>query len=303
MLLTEKYRPSTLNDYVFVDDDQEQKIKQFVKTKSMDAHLLLSGKPGVGKSSLINVLLNEMGITDYIRYNMSDKTSIDDMRKVIEYASSTPLNDNFKLVILEEFERASPQAQDSLKYVLESYSGWCRFIFTTNNIAKISPAIQSRCQRFQFETLKMDEYLKRIVNILTNEKIQFDVATIEKYIKTYYPDLRASINAIDQHTIDGKLQFLKDDSYSMDKFREVCQGISTLTLMEMKQLLIKNIANEEYEQLYQYLYNHLEEITNDVSKYDRIIVIIAKYLYQNNFVAYSDINFASCCIEIKQVLL
>ena len=304
MLLTEKYRPKQLSELVFVNEEYEKKFKEWIEKKSIDSHLLLYGKPGTGKSSSINVILNELGTKDYIRYNMSDKTSIDDMRKVIDYASSSPLEETFKLVILEEFERASPQAQDSLKYVLDTYSGWCRFIFTTNNISKISLAIQSRCQRFEFNTLKSEDFIKRIADILNIEKISYtSLDVICKYVQTYYPDLRACINAIDQHTVGGVLQPLFDnDSYSTDKFNEIIYNFQKINILQLKELLVKNVSNEEYELLYQYFYNHLELITNDVNKWDNILVIIAKYLYQHNFVAFPDINFVSCLMEIKNIL-
>jgi len=300
MLLTEKYRPKTVNDLVFIDEYYETKFKEWIEKKSIDTHLLFYGPPGTGKSSSINVLINELGITDCVRYNMSDKTSIDDMRKVIDFASSSPLNSDFKLIILEEFERASPQAQDSLKYVLEQYSGWCRFIFTTNNVAKISPAILSRCQRFEFNTLKFQDFVTRIVNILTEEKIEFpNLDDIVVYVNTYYPDLRACINAIDQNTLNGVLQPLnKNDSYAFDKFKEVAMMIPCLNVMNMKKYLAQNIANEEYEALYQYLYNNVDVWYNQPNVWDIIFLTIGKYLYQHHFVAYPDINFMACVIEI-----
>lgn len=300
MLLTEKYRPKKISELVFVNEEYENKFKEWIEKKSIDTHLLLFGKPGTGKSSSINVILNEFETTDYIRYNMSDKTSIDDMRKVIDYASSSPISAPFKLIILEEFERASPQAQDSLKYVLDTYSNWCRFIFTTNNIAKISTAIQSRCQRFEFNTLKIEDFLTRIVKILTMENISFDnLDIVSKYVQTYYPDLRACINAIDQHTIENKLQPLfDDDTYTTDKFNDIIKVLYTSDITTLKKKLSSTISNEEYEVFYQYLYNNLS-LLGSMDKWDNILLIIAKYLYQHNFVAFPDINFVSCLIEIK----
>jgi DNA polymerase III delta prime subunit len=181
---------------------------------------------------------------------------------------------------LEEFERASPQAQDSLKYVLEQYSGWCRFIFTTNNVAKISPAILSRCQRFEFNTLKIEDFLTRIVKILTMENISFDnLDIVSKYVQTYYPDLRACINAIDQHTIENKLQPLfDDDTYTTDKFNDIIKVLYTSDITTLKKKLSSTISNEEYEVFYQYLYNNLS-LLGSMDKWDNILLIIAKYLY------------------------
>ena len=304
-ILTENYRPKTVNDLVFINDEYENKFKSWVANGQIDTHLIFFGPPGTGKSSSINVLINELKLVDYVRFNMSDKTSIDDMRKVIDYASVPPFQEGvIKYVILEEFERASKQAQSSLKFVLEEYSNWCRFILTTNNISHIDEAITSRCQRYHFNTLKFEEFVGRIATILQDEKITVqNMNDVVKYVEVYQPDLRACINAIDQNTINNVLQPLNNDAaYSFDKFSDIVTNISTMSCLSMKQKLAQTIAMEEYEPLYQFMYNHLELIPTDVKKYDKILITIAKYLYQHNFVAFPDINFISCLIEIKFIL-
>lgn len=302
-LLTEKYRPQTINDMVFINDEYETKFRQWVKNKSLDSHILLYGLPGTGKSSSINVLLNEFGLKDYIRLNISDKTSIDDMRKVIDYASVSPMFSEFKIVILEEFERASKQAQCSLKYVMEQYSNWCRFIITTNDISKIDSAIVSRCQLYQFNTLKFDEFVTRIVTILTQESITFnDTNDIVKYVNTYYPDLRACINAIAQNTDNGVLKPMIDVNYSNDKFSKIINEFQTLDTISLQKLISESIPAEETTLFYQFMYNHLEMITKTQSLWDDIVVLIAEYLYKNETVAFTDMNLVACLIEIKRKL-
>lgn len=302
-LLTEKYRPQTIDDMVFINDEYETKFRQWVKNKSLDSHILLYGLPGTGKSSSINVLLNEFGLKDYIRLNISDKTSIDDMRKVIDYASVSPMFSEFKIVILEEFERASKQAQCSLKYVMEQYSNWCRFIITTNDISKIDSAIVSRCQLYQFNTLKFDEFVTRIVTILTQESITFnDTNDIVKYVNTYYPDLRACINAIAQNTDNGVLKPMIDVNYSNDKFSKIINEFQTLDTISLQKLISESIPAEETTLFYQFMYNHLEMITKTQSLWDDIVVLIAEYLYKNETVAFTDMNLVACLIEIKRKL-
>jgi len=302
-LLTEKYRPQTIDDMVFINDEYETKFRQWVENKSLDSHILLYGLPGTGKSSSINVLLNEFGLKDYIRLNISDKTSIDDMRKVIDYASVSPMFSDFKLVILEEFERASKQAQCSLKYVMEQYSNWCRFIITTNDISKIDSAIVSRCQLYQFNTLKFDEFVTRIVTILTQESITFnDTNDIVKYVNTYYPDLRACINAIAQNTDNGVLKPMLDVNYSNDKFSKIINEFQTLDTISLQKLISESIPAEETTLFYQFMYNHLEMITKTQSLWDDIVVLIAEYLYKNETVAFTDMNLVACLIEIKRKL-
>jgi DNA polymerase III delta prime subunit len=302
-VLTEKYRPKTVDDLVFINDDYERKFRTWVSSKSLDTHVIFYGVPGTGKSSSINVLLNELGIQDFIRLNISDKTSIDDMRKIIDYASVPPMEAEFKLVILEEFERASKQAQCSLKYVMEQFSGWCRFILTTNDISKIDDAIISRCQLYHFNTLKFDEFVTRIVSILTQEQITFDdTDVIVKYVQTYYPDLRACLNAITQHTVENHLIAMNDTNYSNDKFSKVVTSFQTLDIASLKKMITEYISNEEIVLFYQFMYNHLEMITTTQSLWDDILLIIADYLYKHEFVAYTDINLVACLIDIKKKL-
>lgn len=304
MLLTEKYRPSKLSDLVFIDNSFENKFKSWIASKNIDSHLLFYGPPGTGKSSSINVLINELGIKDLIRNNMSDKTSIDDMRQIMNFASVPPMNGDFKLVVLEEFERASPQAQDSLKYVMEQYSGWCRFIITTNNVAKVSEPIRSRCQMFHFNKLDFVEFVTRIVSILTAENISFqDTSIIESYVRTYFPDLRACINAIAQNTLDGALQPLNSgESYSIDKFTSILTSFQNTDLLSLKKMIVEYIPVEEIPSFYQFMYNHLEMITNNQNDWDNILLKIAEYLYRHETVAYPDINLVACLIEIKSIL-
>lgn len=304
MLLTEKYRPNKLSDLVFIDNSFENKFKSWVASKNIDSHLLFYGPPGTGKSSSINVLINELGIKDLIRNNMSDKTSIDDMRKIIDFASVPPMNGNFKLIILEEFERASAQAQDSLKYVMEQYSNWCRFIITTNNVAKVSEPIRSRCQMYHFNKLDFVEFVTRIVTILTQENISFeDTSIIESYVRTYFPDLRACINAIAQNTLDGALQPLNSgESYSIDKFTTILTSFQKSDLLSLKKMIVEYIPMEEIPSFYQFMYNHLEMITGNQNDWDNILLKIAEYLYKHETVAYQDINLVACLIEIKSIL-
>ena len=301
-VLTEKYRPKKFDELVFVDDNFKKNVQKWITQKHLDGHILLYGKPGTGKSSLINVIINELGLKDYMRVNVSNSTSIDDMRKVIEYASVPPFNNDFKLVILEEFERASKQAQDSLKYILEQYVGWCIFIFTTNEISKVSDAIQSRCQLYHFNKVDIEGFILRMITILNEEKITFTKDILVKYVQTYYPDLRACINSIAQHINNNVLEALGTEQYSVDKFVDIIKALNSDTIYNVKKMIVENISNEDYILFYQFLYNHLEMITDKQSLWDDIILKISEYLYKHETIAYPDINLMACLIEIKDVL-
>lgn len=301
--ITEKYRPKKLEDLVFINKTFETKMREWCSKKSLDTHLLLYGAPGLGKSSSINVLLNELGIEDVLIINGSDKTGIDDTRKVIDYASIPPMNSDFKIVVFEEFEKLSPQAQDSLKFVLDNYDKWCKFIFTTNNISKVSEPILTRCQQYNFNTLDVEGFILRIINILNSENISFTQEIISEYVNKFYPSLRSCLNAISQNTENNILKpFSNDTLMVMDKFDDILKNFKTMDLLILKKKLAETIPFEEYESLYQYFYNHLEDITTDKNKQSNVIRIIAEYLYRNNFVAFPDINFAACIVEIKNLI-
>lgn len=307
-LLTEKYRPKKIEDLVVINQEFGEKLKQWKEKKTIDSHLLFYGPPGTGKSSSVNVIINELGISDYMIINGSDKTGVDDTRKVIEYASVPPFV-GIKVVIIEEFERLSAQAQDSLKYVLEKYSGWCRFIFTTNNINKVTAPILSRCQTFCFNHLDTQSFVVKIIDILNKEVIYNNVDDVTDYINASYPDLRKCINLINKNTVneDGKmvlLPFSKDDiSGGNDKVMNLSNYINGQTDCLTTQKYIATSCNDEdIEYLYKFLYNNLEMITTNKDKWELILVKIAEYMFRHPTVAFKDLNLMACLVEIKNIV-
>ena len=301
-LLTEKYRPKKIEDLVLINKEFGEKLKQWKEKGSFDGHLLFYGPPGTGKSSSVNVILNELNISDYIIINGSDKTGVDDTRRVIEYAS-VPAIQGFKVVVFEEFERLSAQAQDSLKYVLEKYSEWCRFIFTTNNINKVTQPIISRCQVFAFNHLEVQDFMLKIVDITTKENIQASPDDIADYINNSYPDLRKCINLINQNIVDGKLVKLnKDEALSIDRYKSIFDYLkSKASILETQKVLATTFKDDEFEYCYKILYNNIQMISEDQNKWDKILLVIAEYLVKNDTVAFKDINLMACLTELKSL--
>ena len=301
-LLTEKYRPKKIEDLVLINKEFGEKLKQWKEKGSFDGHLLFYGPTGTGKSSSVNVILNELNISDYIIINGSDKTGIDDTRRIIEYAS-VPSIQGFKVVVFEEFERLSPQAQDSLKYVLEKYSEWCRFIFTTNNINKVTQPIISRCQVFPFNHLEVQDFMLKIVDITTKENVQASPDDIADYINASYPDLRKCINLINQNIVDGKLIKLnKDEALSIDRYKSIFDYLKgKASILETQKVLVTTFKDDEFEYCYKILYNNIQMITEDTNKWDKILLVIAEYLVNNDTVAFKDINLMACLTELKSL--
>ncbi len=301
-LLTEKYRPKKIEDLVLINKEFGEKLKQWKASGTIGNHLLLYGSPGTGKTSSVNVILNELNVSDYITINGSDKTGVDDTRRVIEYASVPPIQGT-KIVVFEEFERLSPQAQDSLKYVLEKFSSWCNFIFTTNNINKVTQAIISRCQVFAFTQLDVESYTKKILDILTKEQIAFEEQDVIEYIQHSYPDLRKCINLINQNTVDNKLVKLSNNEVvSTDKYKAIFDYIhGKANTLETQKFLATGIKDDEFDFCYKTLYNNLNLVTDNVAKWENCLIIIANYLYKNSTVAFKDLNLMACLAELKNL--
>ena len=302
-LLTEKYRPKKIEDLVLINKEFGDKLKSWKETGDLTGHILLYGPPGTGKSSTVSVILNELNVSDYITVNGSDKTGVDDTRRVIEYASVPPI-EGCKIVVFEEFERLSQQAQDSLKYILEKYSSWCKFIFTTNNINKVTQAIISRCEVYPFTHLDVNSFATKIVSILKEEQIGYEEQDIIEYIKSSYPDLRKCINLINQNTVDNKLVKLNKDSViSIDGYKLLFDFVNGKeTVLDTQKFLATGIKDEDFDTCYKVLYNNLQMITQDMSKWEDCLIIIASYLSKNNIVAFKDLNLMGCLCEIKKII-
>jgi len=205
-LWVEKYRPKTLSEYVFRDDHQRKQVEQWVKEKTIP-HLLFSGNAGIGKTTLAKVLFNELEVNDLdiLEINASRTNSVDDIRNtIINFVQMIPFGD-FKIVLLDEADYLSPNAQAALRGVMEEYHTTSRFILTCNYPNRIIPALHSRCQGFHIERIDQTEFTTRVAKILMDEGVTPDLDILDTYVKATYPDLRKCINTVQMNSQEGTL--------------------------------------------------------------------------------------------------
>lgn len=300
ILWVEKYRPSSLDEYVFHDESLKKKIKAIIKSGDLP-HILLSGVQGSGKTSLSQVLLNELGVdkNDVLRINASDETGVDAMRdKIKMFAQTYPIG-KFKVVQLEECDYLTHNSQATLRTMMEDYSDNCRFIGTCNHENKIMPALKSRMQHFHFKNPDLDDVLIRAGEILVSENVEFEIDLLNTYVSIGYPDIRKIINLLQQNSIDGKLQSPTNDEIEADYKFKLLEYIEHKDYRNARKLVAENVSREEYEDFYRFLYTNVDKMTKDVDKQESIIVIISNYLFKHGSVADPEINAAACLIEIS----
>lgn len=303
-LWVEKYRPQYVDDYIFQDKSQRRLILQMVADMQIP-HLLLSGIQGAGKTTLARVLINELDIenTDILIINASDETGVDHMRDKIKSFVSTFAMGSFKIVNLEEADYLSPNAQAILRQIMEQYSDSTRFILTCNYDNKIIPAIKSRCQHFHFKAFDKEEIVDRVESILAKEHISFERVDVDNYVAIGYPDIRKIINLVQQNSFSGKLIAPSQAEEAGDYKFKLLDLLSTDNWLEIRKLLCANVAAEEWEGVYRFLYENLNKSTkfSEKPKWEKGIVIIADHLFKHGIVADPELNAAAMFIRLAQI--
>ena len=301
-LWVEKYRPKTVDGYVFRDDHQRKQIATWIKDKSIP-HLLLSGAAGIGKTTLAKILINEIGIEDYdvLEINASRTNSVDDVRdKITNFVQMIPFGP-FKVVLLDEADYLSPNAQAALRGVMEEYSQTSRFILTCNYPNRIIPALHSRCQGFHVERTDQTEFTARVATILVEENIDFDLDTLDLYVKVAYPDLRKCIQLIQQNSGEGKLQSPNTgDAGEADWKFDMVTLFKAGKIRDARILLCGKIRAEEIPDVYRWLYDNLE-IFGDEPVQESAVLIIKQGLVDHTLVMDPEINLSAVLIKLARL--
>ena len=300
-LWTEKYRPKTTSDYVFRDPAQKRQVEGWLSSGAMP-HLLFSGAPGTGKTTLAKVLLNELDVDDMdiLEINASNENNVDTIRnKITNFASTMPFGD-LKYVLLDEADYITPNGQAALRGVMEMYHTSCRFILTCNYPQRIIPALHSRCQGFHIEKLDTTEFTARIATIGISEGVDLDLETLDTYVQATYPDLRKCINLVQQNVVDGVLQKPHaSEGSTSDWMLSAIEMFKSGKYREARSLIVDQARPEEYDDLYRFLYRNLDLWGKTAVQQDQAIVIIRDGMVKSVSCADPEINLSATLIELE----
>ena len=280
----EKYRPQTLSD-VILDKETLRVVEEYTNEIP---NLLFVGNPGTGKTTLARVIVNDILGCNYLYINASDESGIDTIRhNITNFAQTKSFDGNVKVVILDEADGLTSQAQAALRNTMETYAKYCRFILTANYKHKIIPALQSRCQSLTIKPV-VELAVKRCYNILKDENVKVPEEQKKKFVqlvKRHFPDLRKTINELQKNVIDSELCITSVVSDN-ELLEAVYKKIASKQCLEARRYLIENEDRfqGDYDTLLSNYLNFIYSANIDDIKKKEMIAIIADHLYKSAFV-------------------
>lgn len=295
-LWVEKYRPDTLENYIG-NDALKDKLLQYITTQDIP-HLLFYGTAGTGKTTAAKILVNSINC-DYLFVNASDENSVDTIRtKIKNFASTMGFND-LKIVVLDEADYVTPQAQAALRNLMEAFSKTTRFILTCNYVERMIEPIVSRSQVFHLTPPSKKQVALQLVNILNNEGIAYEKSDVATLVSSYYPDIRRIINVAQQSVRDGKLVIDINNLIASDVKLRVLDILTSNLTGENKVKQIRQIIADEnirdFNPLYQMLYEKVDDYSTNVWN---TIKHIAEGQFRDSSVPDKEITFIATMVNI-----
>ena len=299
-LWVEKYRPSDLETYIG-NDQLKSKVKHYLDSGDLP-HLLLFGKAGTGKTTLAKLLVNNIDC-DYLYINASDENNVETVRSKVKNFASTMGFKDYKVIILDECDYITPNAQAALRNLMETFSKHCRFILTCNFVERIIDPIQSRCQSFQVIPPNKNDVAKHLHNIFTQEGVTYDREDLGIIVNSGYPDIRRVINGAQRQSIGGKLsidkQSIVENDYKM-KLLEILKTQDRKNAFKNIRQLMADSKVTDFADLFRLLYDEVDSYGS--GKVADCILIIAKYELSDAQVVDKEINAMAMLIEILMVI-
>ncbi len=300
-LYVEKYRPHKIEDCIL--PDRLKKVFQEYVTKGEIPNLMLTGTAGVGKTTVAKAMCEEIGC-NFLFINSSDERGIDVLRtKIKGYASTVSLTGGRKVIILDEADYLTPEAQAGLRGAIEEFSDNCSFIFTCNFKARLIDALHSRCSVIDF-SLKGDEkakmamqMYKRITTILSTESITYDKEVLAKIVQRYFPDYRRTLNELQRYSTSGNIDAgVLSQIDNVRKLDDLIKALKDKDFGVMRKWVTNNSdidMSRIFRMIYDGLYEYLKPETIPSA-----VIVLAKYQYQAAFVADQELNLVACLTEI-----
>ena len=298
----EKYRPKTVDEYVFKDEAQKHQVKSWIADSGIP-HLLFSGSPGTGKTTLAKVLINDLGVqdADVLLINASRDNGVDLIRRKITNFSETMPWGDYKVILLDEADYISAEGQAALRGVMEQYHASVRFILTCNYANKIIPALQSRCQGFHITSLDTNEFTARVAEILIGNNVKFELETLDSFVRATYPDLRKTINNVQMAVVDGVLAKPETSDQDTGWRVKMVELFKAKQIREARKLIIANCRTDEYEEMFRWLYRNIEFFGNTEDKQDEAVIVIRNGMVKHTQVADPEINLSATLIELNSL--
>ena len=299
-LWVEKYRPTILDNYIG-NEHLKDKVSVYLESGDLP-HLLLYGKAGTGKTTLAKLLVKNIEC-DYMYINASDENNVDTVRtKVKNFASTIGFKD-MKIIILDECDYITPNAQAALRNLMETFSKHCRFILTCNYVERIIDPIQSRCQSFQIIPPSRGEVAKHTHDILISENVTHEMDDLKVLIDSGYPDIRRIINSSQRNVVNGKLKLdtssILQNDYKLKLVKILKTQNKKTAFKDIRQLLADNKITD-FSDLFRLLYDDVDDWGK--GHVAECILILAKYELSDSQVVDKEINAMAMLIELLGVI-
>jgi DNA polymerase III delta prime subunit len=299
-LFVEKYRSKTLEDYIG-NEQLKSIVAQYIEKNDLQ-NLLLYGTPGTGKTTLAKLIVNNFNC-DFLYINSSDERGIDTIRDKVQGFASSASFKPIKIIILDEADFLTIQAQASLRNIIETYSRTTRFILTCNYLERIIDPLQSRCQVLKITPPSKKEVAQHVANVLDKEEINYELEDLALVVNKHYPDVRKILNTCQVNTVDNTLKIdntVLTGGYKDGLLKEL-KSPSKDSFKNIRQILADSNL-DDFEDVYRFLYDTLDEYGNNDLAKAMIIIDIENYMYHANFRIDKEINVCALVASILKII-